>query len=90
MDDLVDKLSSRLASFEKHTLKMVKELVNDVTLPPNSVFADSIQAFGSSFQETSTRNRIAQVLQQGVQTRSDVELNLGAAVAQLGNQQTVA
>jgi enoyl-CoA hydratase/carnithine racemase len=84
MEDFVDKLASRLASFEKHALKTVKQLIDDVTLPPNSVFADSIRAFGASFQETSTRRRIAEVLQQGLQVRSEVELNLGAAVARLG------
>jgi enoyl-CoA hydratase/carnithine racemase len=87
MDDFVDKLASRLASFEKPALKVAKQLIDDVTLPPDSVFADSINAFGASFQEPSTRRRIAEVLQQGLQVRSEVELNLGAAVARLGQRQ---
>jgi hypothetical protein len=86
MDDFVNDFAGRLASFEKHALKSAKQLIDDVTLPPDSVFADSIKAFGVSFAEASTRARIAEILHLGLQTRSDVEENLGAAVANLGQQ----
>lgn len=82
----VDALAHRLASFEKHALKSAKQVIDDLTLPPDSVFATSIKAFGSSFQEPSTRARIGEILKQGLQTRSQVERDLGVAVGSLGKK----
>jgi len=86
IEDFVDEFAGRLASFEKHALRNAKRLIGDVTLPPDSVFSDSIKAFGESFTEPSTRARIAEILHLGLQTRSDVEENLGATVVSLGHQ----
>jgi enoyl-CoA hydratase/carnithine racemase len=88
MDDgelgpFVERLASRIASFEKHAIVGAKALLDEVSLPPDSVFPPALQAFFSSVTHPGTRARSASLLKRGLQERSATELSLGAAVAQL-------
>ena len=77
-----DSLAGRLASFEKHALAGAKALMNEVTLPPDTVFQHALSAFFTSTAHLGTRARGASLIARGLQRRSDTELRLGQAVAE--------
>lgn len=79
----VDALAGRIASFEKHAIVGTKHLLNEVSLPPDSAFADALAAFYLSSAQPATRDRIMSLVQWGLQTRSDTEMKLGSVVAAL-------
>jgi enoyl-CoA hydratase/carnithine racemase len=84
-DDLgpyVERLANRIASFEKHAIVGAKALLDEASLPPDSVFPPALKAFFSSVTHPGTRARSASLLKRGLQERSATELSLGAAVAQ--------
>jgi enoyl-CoA hydratase/carnithine racemase len=89
IESFVEGFSDRLASFEKYALTGAKQLINDVSLPPESSSLNALKAFRLSSQEPANRERIVQLLDRGLQTRSDIELSLGAAVAKLGRNGTL-
>ncbi|WP_426610991.1 enoyl-CoA hydratase/isomerase family protein [Bradyrhizobium sp. McL0616] len=82
IEAFVDAFARRMASFEKHALVGAKALMNDVTLPADSVFPPALKAFFSAATHPSTRARAASLLERGLQRRSDTELRLGQAVAE--------
>jgi hypothetical protein len=71
-----------MASFEKHALVGAKVLMDDVTLPADSVFPPALKAFFAAATHASTRARAASLLERGLQRRSDTEMRLGQAVAE--------
>jgi len=81
IEAFVDSFARRLASFEKHALVGAKTLMNEVTLPPDTVFQHALSAFFASTAHEGTRARGASLIQRGLQRRSDTELRLGQAVA---------
>ena len=81
IEAFVDALAQRLASFEKHALVGAKTLMNDVTLPPDTVLPSALTAFFTSVAHPGARARSAALLERGLQRRSDVERRLGKAVA---------
>ncbi|SDH89351.1 hypothetical protein SAMN05216338_1014153 [Bradyrhizobium sp. Rc2d] len=83
IEDFVDTFARRMASFEKHALVGAKALMNEVSLPANSVFPPALSAFFSSVAHPGTRARSASLLERGLQRRSEVELRLGHAVAEV-------
>ena len=83
IEAFVDAFARRMASFEKHALVGAKALMNDVTLPDESVFPPALKAFFASATHPSSRARAASLLERGLQRRSDTELQLGKAVADL-------
>ncbi|RQH11440.1 enoyl-CoA hydratase/isomerase family protein [Bradyrhizobium sp. RP6] len=84
IEAFVDAFARRLASFEKHALVGAKALMNDVTLPADGVFPAALSAFFSSASHPASRARAAALVERGLQLRSDIELRLGQAVADLG------
>jgi enoyl-CoA hydratase/carnithine racemase len=82
IEAFVDALARRLASFEKHALVGAKALMDDVTLPADSVFPPALRAFFAASTHPTTRARAASLLERGLQRRSDTELRLGQAVAE--------
>ena len=81
IEAFVDSLADRLASFEKHALVGAKALMNEVTLPPDTVFQHALSAFFASTVHPGTRARGASLIKRGLQLRSDTEMHLGQAVA---------
>jgi enoyl-CoA hydratase/carnithine racemase len=79
----VDRLAARIAGFEKQAIVGAKRLLDQASLPPDTAFADALEEFYASSAQPATRARIAALVQQGLQTRSEVELKLGAAVGRL-------
>lgn len=82
IEAFVDSLADRLASFEKHALVGAKALMNEVTLPPDTVFQHALSAFFASTAHPRTRARGASLIKRGLQLRSDTEMRLGQAVAE--------
>lgn len=81
----VDSFARRLASFEKRALVEAKAAMNKATLPPNDVFPPVLSAFFESVTHPDTRANVASLIKRGLQRRSDVELRLGEAVAQIND-----
>ncbi len=77
LDEFVEQFAIRLASFEKATLAEIKHLVNEVSLPDDSVFPHALDAYRRSTANKASQEKIASLLQRGLQTRSEVEFNLG-------------
>jgi len=80
IEQFVDGFASRVASFEQHALRAAKALINEVTLPSDSVASAALGAFFASSQQGGTRARVGDLLGRGLQTRSPIELDLGTAV----------
>ena len=78
----VDDFARRIAGFEKQTLVEAKAFVDRDTLPEDSEFPPALKAFFTSAARPETRARSKALMERGYQQRSDVELNLGAAVAE--------
>lgn len=78
----IDAFARRLASFEKHALVGAKALMDEVTLPSDSVFPPALKAFFAASAHATTRACATSLLERGLQRRSDTELRLGQAVAE--------
>jgi enoyl-CoA hydratase/carnithine racemase len=80
LDEFVARLACRVASFPAEVVRTVKAMVNELALPP----AESIRADARTFQRLATtdalKNRAATVFARGLQTRGEVELELGARI----------
>ena len=81
LDDFVDSFARRLAGFEKYALMRTKSFVDELSLPDDGLFPAALAEFFISTARPETRARMTHLIERGLQTRSDVELNLGAEVA---------
>jgi enoyl-CoA hydratase/carnithine racemase len=77
----VEHFARRLAGFDKQAIAETKRFVDQLSLPDDTVFPPALQAFFQSVARPETRARTIGLVQRGLQTRSDVELQLGASVA---------
>lgn len=84
LDDFVDALADRIASFDKHAIAETKRLANIASLPPVSEIEPEWGAFMDSLARPSTQGRIAKLLERGFHKPGDVETRLGYHVGQLG------
>lgn len=80
LDDFVDSFARRLAGFEKYALMRTKGFVDQLSLPDDDVFPPALVEFFVSTARAETRARLAHLVERGLQTRSDVELDLGREV----------
>ena len=81
LDAFVDGFARRLAGFEKDTLAIAKRFVDEASLPADGMFPPAIDAFFQSTARPGTRARVAKLLERGLQSRSEVEFELGRHVA---------
>src|SRR5213595_334034 len=84
LDDFVDNLARRIASFDKQAIAETKRLVNVASLPSDSEIAPEWDAFLASVQRPASQNRIQKLLERGFHRAGDVENRLGFHVGQLG------
>lgn len=84
LDAFVDKLASRLASFDREALGAVKVQVNRVGVPTASEFQASNDVFFSTLTWPGQRARRAKVRSMGYGIASDFELNFGSHLPGLG------
>src|SRR3954468_2506502 len=84
LDDFVDALANRIASFDKWALANTKRLVNEASLPPDVEIRAGWDACMASVKRPAAQERITALLGQGLQTPGDAEDRLGFHVGQLG------
>src|SRR6195256_3163541 len=84
LDDFVDALATRIASFDKWAGANTKSLVNAASLPPDVEIAAGWDACMTSITRAAAQQRIRALLDRGFQKPGDVENRLGFSVGQLG------
>lgn len=84
LDDFVDRLARRLASFDKQAMAETKRLVNMASLPMNSEISPEWGAFVASLGRAAAQHRIGKLMERGFHRPGDVENRLGYHVGQLG------
>ena len=84
LDDFVDALAARIASFDKWAIANTKRLVNAASLPADVEIAAGWEACITSIMRPAAQQGIRTLLDRGFQKPGDVEHRLGFAVGQLG------
>src|SRR4051812_15500062 len=84
LDDFVDALVTRIASFDQWAIANTKRLVNEAGLPPEVEIRAGWDACMASIKRPATQARISALLEQGFQKPGDVEDRLGFHLGQLG------
>src|SRR6476620_4459661 len=73
LDDFVDALARRIASFDRAALAAAKRLVNQVSLPPADRLLAAITSFETALTWPETQQRIQALLERGLQRDGDFE-----------------
>jgi enoyl-CoA hydratase/carnithine racemase len=76
LDEFVDTLARRIASFDKESLADIKQMVNASTLPSNAEVAAEWSSFITSVQRPAAQRAITKLMELGLQKNADVELHL--------------
>lgn len=78
LDAFVENLASRIASFDLHNIARIKTIMNArAENPKNQDITETQIAFFTSLTEPTAQKRIKTLLDKGLQTYGDVELNMG-------------
>jgi enoyl-CoA hydratase/carnithine racemase len=83
LDNFVDALASRIASFDKWAIANTKRLVNEASLPPDVEIRAGWDACMASVKRPAAQESIKALLDQGLQQPGDTENRLGFTVGQL-------
>ena len=73
LDQFVDALARRIASFDRRAIAAAKNLVNQVSLPSADRLLDSITSFETALTWPETLQRIQALLERGLQRDVDFE-----------------
>jgi enoyl-CoA hydratase/carnithine racemase len=84
LDDFVDRLARRIASFDKQAIAATKALVNVASLPADSEILPEWGAFLDSLGRPAAQSRIKKLMDHGFHKPGDVENRLGYYVGRLG------
>ncbi len=84
LDDFVDALATRIASFDKWAIANTKRLVNAASLPPDVEIAAGWEACMTSVTRPAAQERIKALFERGFHKPGDAEDRLGFYVGQLG------
>src|SRR5215510_13495331 len=84
LDDFVDAIATRIASFDKRAIIDTKRLVNAASLPPDVEIGAGWDACIDSFVRPAAQERIKTLIERGFQKPGDAENRLGYYVGQLG------
>ena len=85
LDDFVDRLAKRIASFDKRAIADTKRLTDVASLPPDSEISPEWGAFLESLGRSAAQERIRKLMERGFHRPGDVENRLGHYVGQLGS-----
>src|SRR5437660_7825534 len=85
LNEFVDKLARRLASFDKKAIAETKRMVNIASLPPDAEIAPEWVAFIDALGRDGARDRIRKLMDRGFHHPGDVETNLGRYVGDLAS-----
>ena len=84
LDDFVDALATRIASFDKRAISETKRFVDVASLPPDYEIAPEWDVCLASIMRPAAQKRINKLLEQGFHKSGDVEDRLGYHVGQVG------
>ncbi|MFD5628585.1 enoyl-CoA hydratase/isomerase family protein [Streptomyces sp. NPDC127072] len=85
LDEFVAGIATRISGFPRDALIAAKSAINAVSLPtPAEVRADAA-LFQQLVRDPETQKRTAELFEQGFQTRSPTELDLGDALGRLNS-----
>src|SRR5467141_1028172 len=84
LDDFVDALANRIASFDQWAIANTKRLVNAASLPPDVEIAAGWEACMTSIVRPAAQERLKTLLERGFHKPGDAEDRLGSYVGQLG------
>ena len=84
LDDFVNALATRIASFDKWAIANTKRLVNAASLPPDVEISAGWDACMKSITRPAAQQRIRALLDKGFQQPGEIEDRLGFSVGQLG------
>jgi enoyl-CoA hydratase/carnithine racemase len=84
LDNFVDALANRIASFDKWAISNTKRLVNAASLPPDVEIAAGWDACLTSIKRPAAQKRINALLERGFHKPGDAEDRLGFYLGQLG------
>src|SRR5437773_8565070 len=73
LDNFVDALATRIASFDKWAIANTKRLVNEASLPPDVEIRAGWDACMASVKRQAAQERIKALLEQGLQQPGDSE-----------------
>jgi enoyl-CoA hydratase/carnithine racemase len=82
LDDEVEGIASRLASFDHDAIARTKSYVDQVTLPPDSEFPPALADFFEMLGLPRQQQQFARLLELGLNTDSDLERSLGRRVVE--------
>ena len=84
LDEFVDALATRIASFDKRAIGETKRFVDVASLPPDYEIAPEWDVCLASIMRPAAQKRIGKLLEKGFHKPGDVETRLGYHVGQLG------
>ena len=84
LDNFVDALATRIASFDKWAIANTKRLVNEASLPPDVEIRAGWDACMASVKRPAAQESIKALLEQGLQKPGDLQDRLGFHLGQLG------
>src|SRR2546421_5147542 len=73
LDDFVDVLARRIASFDRRPIAAAKNLINQVSLPSADRLLDALSAFQTALTWPEAQQRIQALLKGGLQREGDFE-----------------
>jgi enoyl-CoA hydratase/carnithine racemase len=83
LDNFVDALATRIASFDKWAIANTKRLVNEASLPRDVEMRAGWDACMASVRRPAAQEKIKALLEQGLQTPGDLQDRLGFHLGQL-------
>src|SRR5712691_8843529 len=84
LDEFVDALANRIASFDKRAISETKRFVDVASLPPDYEIAPEWDVCLASIMRAPAQERIKKLMEQGFHKPGDVENRLGHYVGQVG------
>src|SRR5881396_3101488 len=84
LDDFVDALAIRIASFDKRAMSETKRFIDVASLPPDYEIAPEWDVCLASIMRPAAQKRIGMLLEKGFHKPGDVENRLGHHVGQVG------
>src|SRR6516162_4389722 len=84
LDQFVDSLATRIASFDKRAISETKRFADVASLPPDFEIAPEWDVCFATIMRPAAQERIKKLMEQGFHKPGDVESRLGYHVGQLG------
>src|SRR5215475_3547783 len=84
LDQFVDSLATRIASFDKRAISETKHFVNVASLPPDFEIAPEWDVCFASIMRPAAQERIKKLMERGFHKPGDVEERLGYYGGQVG------